>query len=202
MSIRVSTNSLRHSIVSYFQSLEESKDIKVKESLATLMKHSLRYQDHTYNDATQHEKTAKGRKLLRTTLAPNIFGEEDTVVSSHDTSVPDIMDLDESELVLRPAVGDICALLDPASTASDIHIFIAKVARYTSDQSEVHLMRLRSVEDSDTLYRLAPGKVWKESLASLINYIQLTIDSVYNPSEKAYELRTSDEEIYKLVHGK
>jgi hypothetical protein len=195
VSIRVSTNALRHSVVSYFQSIEESKDIHIKQSLATLMKHSLRYQDHTYNDATQHEKTSKGRKLLRTTLAPDIFGEKDCVASSSEATVP--ADLDEYEHVLLPLVGDICALVDPASTAGNIHIFVAKVARYTSDHTEVHLIHLREVEGSNKLYRLAPGKVWKESVASLI----YPIDVIYNASDKAYELRTSPEEIYRLLHN-
>ena len=107
------------------------------------------------------------------------------------------VDLDEYEHVLLPLVGDICALLDPASTASNIHIFVAKVARYTSDHTEVHLINLCEVEGSNTLYRLAPGKVWKESVASLI----YPIDVIYNASDKTYELRTSPEEIYRLVHN-
>jgi hypothetical protein len=101
---------------------------------------------------------------------------------------------DGDEFELRPAIGDICALLDGASTADDVAFFIAKVARFTSDGCEAHLAK---VEGSDALYRLAPGKVWKERIESLV----YPIDIAYNYSEHAYELRTGAEDIYNAVKG-
>ena len=56
VSIRVSTNALRQSIVTYFNTLEDSKDVKMRKSLATLMKHSVKYQQHTYDDTTSQTK--------------------------------------------------------------------------------------------------------------------------------------------------
>jgi hypothetical protein len=58
-------------------------------------------------------------------------------------------------------------------TADDIAFFIAKVARFTSDGREVHLVHLAKVNGSDALYRLAPGKVKKERIESLIYPIDI-----------------------------
>ena len=196
VSVRVSTTSLRHAIVTYFQSLEESKDIQIRESLATLMKHSPRYQQQVYDDTTQQQKTKKARDVLRNKLAPDIFGEADIVVSEDRESAL-APPSDGEEFELRPAVGDICALLDSASTADDVAFFIAKVARFSGDGCEAHLVHLAEVDGSDALYRLAPGKVWKERIESLV----YPIDIAYNYSEQAYELRTSAKDIYKSVKG-
>ena len=48
------------------------------------MKHSMRYQEQVYNDQSHQEKTEAGRNLLRTKIAPSIFGDKDDVVSIAD----------------------------------------------------------------------------------------------------------------------
>lgn len=73
---QLSTTSLRHAIVTYFQSLEESKDVQIRESLATLMKHSTRYQQQVYDDTTQQQKTKKARDVLRNKLAQIYLAKE------------------------------------------------------------------------------------------------------------------------------
>ena len=154
------------------------------------MKHSVKYQQHTYDDTTSQTKTEPVRQLFRTKLAPDIFGESDVVV---------VHDNDESgQLVLRPNVGDICALLDPVSTADYIRFHLAKVARFNSDQSEAHLIHLRATDETESMFRLAPGKVWTENCDALL----YPIDVVYNSSQQAYELRTRPVDIYNMVHGK
>ena len=158
VSIRVSTNVLRHSIVTYFKTLQDSEDLKIRESLARLMKHSLKYQHDTYDDTTAQQKTQPARELLRTKLAVDIFGQADVVISDEDEGGPALGD---GELVLRPHVGDICALLDPAATADNICFFLAKVARYTSDQLEAHLVHLAPIDGSETMFRASP----RQSLA-------------------------------------
>ena len=99
--------------------------------------------------------------------------------------------------IVVPQTGDIVALLDPAASKTDISFFIAKVARYTKDRREAHLIHLGQVEGSDNLYVLKPGRVWTESLKALI----FPIDIVYDSSKKAYELRTTPDCLYKYVHG-
>ena len=192
--IRVSTNVLRHSIVTYFKTLEDSEDLKIRESLARLMKHSLRYQQDTYDDTTAQQKTQPARELLRRKMAADIFGQADVVITDENEGAPPLGD---EEMVLRPHVGDICALLDPAATADNICFFLAKVARYTSDQLEAHLIHLAPLDESETLFRLVPGKVWRERSAALL----YPIDVLYNASQQAYELRTRPLDIYNMVNG-
>ena len=49
--IRVSTNVLRHSIVTYFKTLEDSEDLKIRESLARLIVSSS-YRKNLFQDAS------------------------------------------------------------------------------------------------------------------------------------------------------
>ncbi|XP_028394270.1 uncharacterized protein LOC114545159 [Dendronephthya gigantea] len=192
VSIRASTNALRHAIITYFSTLDDSKDINVRKSLALLMKHSVRYQESTYNDLTHHEKTQKGREVIREKIASNIFGEADFI------ALPDESDCqNDSGDELLPAVGDIVALLDPVSTKNHISFFIAKVARFTQNKQQAHLISMELLPDSTNLYRLKPGRTWKESVKALV----FPIDIVYNATSKAYELRTLSDDIFDIVHG-
>ena len=59
-------------------------------------------------------------------------------------------------------------------------------------------MHLAKVDGSDALYRLAPGKVRKERIESLV----YPIDIAYNHSEHAYELRTSAKDIFQSLFCK
>ena len=195
VSIRASTTAMRHAIVTYFNSIDESKDVNLRKSLAALMKHSVRYQETVYCDQTHDEKTKAGRSLMRDSLAADVFGERDDIADMSAESSDGNSSDDELELV--PQAGDIVALLDPAATKTDISFFIAKVARYTKDRREAHLIHLGQVEGSDNLYVLKPGRVWTESLKALI----FPIDIVYDSSKKAYELRTTPDCLYKYVHG-
>ena len=177
------------------QSIDESKDVSVRESLAALMKHSVRYQKTVYNDTTQDERTRKGRDLLRNKLTAGVFG--DVKDDSPHSASSEGSSGDEDEFEIRPQINDICVLLDPASTADNIHFFIAKVARYTPGGKEAFLIYLEPVENSENLCKVKPSKVWREARISLV----YPIDIVYNRSESAYELRTSAPDIYKSVKG-
>ena len=83
-------------------------------------------------------------------------------------------------------------------TADNICFFLAKVARYTSDQLEAHLVHLAPIDGSETMFRLVPGKVWRENSAALL----YPIDVLYNASQQAYELRTRPLDIYNMVKGR
>ena len=160
------------------------------------MKHSVRYQEQVYNDQSTDEIVKPAREILRTKIATDVFG--------HDFDSKEICgseDDDESsdeEFVLKPKQGDIVALLDPISTVNNIEFFLAKVARYSFDKSEVHLIHLQRLENEENMFRLKPGRVWTESTKSLI----FPLDVVWNQNIKAYELRTLPEEIFETVHGK
>ena len=186
--IRVGTTALRHAILTYFNSLEESNDQRLRESLATLMKHTVRYQKTVYDDRSHEERTQLGRQFLREKISDGIFQESDAEVS-------DSSEDDEYTVKVAARVNDICCLLDPCSTHENVHIHLAKVVRFTADHSEVYLAHMEELPDSNNLYVLRAGKVWKESCSSLI----YPVDVVYNPSENAYELRTSKRDIFDAV---
>ena len=196
VSIRASTTALRHSIVTYFSSLEESKDISIRKSLALLMKHSVRYQEQVYNDQSTNEIVKPAREILRTKIASNVFDNDFDNKESSSSEEDD--ESSGEEFVLKPKQGDIVALLDPISTINNVEFFLAKVARYSFDKSEVHLIHLQRLESEENMFRLKPGRVWTESTKSLI----FPVDVVWNHNIKAYELRTLAEEIYESVHGK
>lgn len=189
VSVRAGTTALRHAIVTYFNSLNDSNDESLRESLAVLMKHSVRYQRAVYDDRSHEERTELGRKFMRDKVSSGIFQEPDD---------EEIISDEEENVSVRVRVNDICCLLDPVSTRDDIHIFVAKVVRFTADQSEAYLAHLEEVSDSNNLYVLTAGKVWKEKCSSLI----YPVDIVYNTSEGAYELRTPKQAIFDIVRSR
>ena len=187
VSVRAGTTALRHAVVTYFNSLDDSKDKSLRESLAVLMKHSVRYQRGIYDDRCHEERTELGRKFMREKISDGIFQEPD----EHENPSDD----DDDNLTVPVRVNDICCLLDAASTRDNINIFVAKVVRLTADKSEAYLAHLEEVPDSNNLYVLTAGKVWKESCDSLI----YPVDIVYNATESAYELRTPKQAIFDIV---
>ena len=79
---RASTNKKRHPIVTYFMLLPEAHTIKLRESLATLLKHSVHHQQNTYKDQHCEQKTEIGRKsLLKSIIDNDPF--KDGQLSSH-----------------------------------------------------------------------------------------------------------------------
>ncbi len=198
VSIRASTTTLRHSIVTYFNSLEDSNDISIRKSLAFLMKHSVRYQESVYNDQTSDERTKAARQVIREKIAQNVFGDIGDISNCSDRqNSPTNTSDSEDDFELLPMAGDICALLDSCSTKDNVEFFLAKIARYTQDKSEVHLIHMERLEDHENLYRLKPGRAWTESLKSII----FPVDCVWNQTSNAYELRTLPKDIFKAVHG-
>ena len=195
VSIRAGTTALRHAIVTYFNSLEESKDESMRQSLATLMKHTVRYQKTVYDDRSHEERTELGRKFMRERISEGVFADEEADGVS--AKVAHLDSEDEVSVTVPVRVNDICCLLDPISTPDNIHIFLSKVARFTPDHSQAYLMHLEELPDSNNLYAFKPGKVWKENCKALI----YPVDIVYNSSENAYELRTTKQAIYDSVHG-
>ena len=104
---------------------------------------------------------------------------------------------DNTSVEIPIHVKNICCLLDLILTPQDIRIFVAKVARFLADRTEVYLMHLEKQPDSNNMYTFRPGDIWKESCKSLV----YPVDIVYNSSENAYELRTTKQAIYRSVRG-
>lgn len=192
--IRASTNKMRHAICTHFMSLPESQNQKLRESLAALLKHSVRHQQDTYNDQRRHERVQMSRSFMRKQLVEKdlfeIEGNEMCVVQDSKNSLASQESNSED---LLPQIGELVALLDPASTGPDnAFIFIAKVLRYTPDKDRVYLQELEKLNDSCDLYRAKCSSTWWENVQTLC----YPIDIVYISCEKAYQLRTTAKQIY------
>ena len=112
ISIRASTTALWHSIIAYFNSLDDAKDISIRKSLALLMKHSVRDQESVYNDQSNDEKVRPARSMIRNKIAQDVFGNvSDVEGENSNTSVGENSD-DSDDFELKPRLGDIVALLD------------------------------------------------------------------------------------------
>ena len=64
VNVRAGTNKMRHAMVTYVMSLPESESLKLRESLASLMRHSLKHQQQTYCDICRQDQTTLSRDLL------------------------------------------------------------------------------------------------------------------------------------------
>ena len=198
ISIRASTTALRHSIITYFNSLDDAKDSSIRNSLALLMKHSVRYQESVYNDQSNDEKVRPARLMIRNKIAKDVFGNvSDVEGENSNTSVSENSD-DRDDFELKPRPGDIVALSDPVSSEENVEFFPAKIPRYSESRNEVYLIHLERLKDDEQFYRLKPGCAWTESTKSLI----FPIDCVWNQTNKAYELRTLAKDIFHAVYGK
>ena len=50
VAVRAGTTALRHAVLTYFNSLDEFNDQRLRKGLATLMKHTVKYQKTGYDD--------------------------------------------------------------------------------------------------------------------------------------------------------
>jgi hypothetical protein len=125
-------------------------------------------------------------------ISNGVFSEEEVCILN-EAKVAD----DDTSVEIPIRVNNVCCLLDLISTPQDIRIFVAKVARFLADRTEVYLMHLEKQPDSNNMYTFRPGDIWKESCKSLV----YPVDIVYNSSENAYELRMTKQAIYRSVHG-
>ena len=95
-----------------------------------------------------------------------------------------------------PAVGDVVALVDGSSTCyDDAAIFLAKVIRFSKDESEALLMEFGEIAGEQS-YRPVVNSSRYESTDSLI----FTVDVVWDRKRRACELRSSVADIYGTVN--
>ena len=195
--IRASTTKMRHAIVTHFMNLPDSENIKLRESLASLMKHSVRHQQNTYNDQRRQSRVEMGRKFMRNAIldfdpSDTEEGDVEAIKSCSEQLSENVTD----DTDLLPLIGQHCALLDPASTGpKNAFIFLAKVVRYTPDRKRVCLQELEKVSGSENLYRIKLSSTWWENVECLC----FPIDIVFVASENAYHLRTTPEQIYRDI---
>ena len=184
VSIRAGTTKLRHALVTHILSLPEAESLRLRESLAELMRHSLKHQQQTYCDISRQERTSLSRSLVNESVEKTVEGGSGVSVKNSE----------KCERRSDIAVGDIVALLDSVSTsAENASIFVGRVVKVRGD--EALLMEFRCVNSAKRLYRPVVDSSWWESLNALV----YPVDIVYDRKNELYELRSSPSEVFQVV---
>ena len=183
-SLKLTTVDIRKAVVNHFLSLPESGDDSLRESFATLMKHSVRTQKRYYDERPLAQKKSKALHLLGS-MACRSLGEGSVDVLSDED--------EELNIELLPAQGDFVALVAANSTKSSPEVFVAKVLRISDDRKTAYLAEFSELEPGK--FKFEAGKSYKEATNALI----YPVDVVYSHSNGVYELRTSKNEIHQQV---
>ena len=183
-SLKLTTVDIRKAVVNHFLSLPESGDDSLRESFATLMKHSVRTQKRYYDERPLAQKKSKALHLLGS-MASRSLGEGSVDVLSDED--------EELNIELLPAQGDFVALVAANSTKSVPEVFVAKVLRISDDRKTAYLAEFSELEQGK--FKLEAGKSYKEATNALI----YPVDVVYSHSNGMYELRMSKNEIHQQV---
>ena len=191
--VRLGIKDLRHSIVTYFLGLPESNENKeLSESMACLMRHSVRSQRRHYDCRSRDVRKQPALNFLKRKSIGAVFGgsdNEDIGSSRSDTD-------EEGFKTANPCAGDFVALVAKNSTARQPEVFIGKVLRFSHDKKDVLLAHLDEVQENH--FKVVVGKSYWERKNSLVYPIDLT----YLPSDGMYQLRSSKSELHQNVFSK
>ena len=167
--------------MNHFLTLPESGDQSLRESFATVMKHSVRMQKRYYDERPIAQKKSRALDFLAS-MASRGLSEE---------SVELLSDSDE-----LPNPGEFVAQVAANSTGSAPEAFVAKVVRLSEDRKIAILAEFSGLRPGR--YKLSAGRSYREP----INALLYPIDIVYLHSEGEYELRTSKIDIHRQVYEK
>ena len=184
LSRRLTTVDLRKIVVDYFLSLPESGDYSLRESFASLMKHSVRAQQKYYDQRPLTQKKERALDLLTSVASRSLDEDEPEIVSDEDQ---------EGYLDCLPVPGDFVALVAANSTKNVPEVFVAKVLRLSEDKKTAYLADFE--EEEPGRFKSKAGKSYKENTSSLI----YPIDIVYSHSDGLYELRTPKADLHLLT---
>ena len=184
-SLRITTADIRKAVVNHFLSLPQSSDSTLRESFATLMKHSVRTQKRYYDERPLAAKKSKAIDLLSSMASRSL--EEDGV---------EIVEVEDEHLNLEllPLPGDFVALVAANSSEESPEVFLAKLLRLSEDKKTAFLAEFSEVEPGK--FKLAAGKSYKEALDALVH----PVDVVYLHSNGVYQLRTPKIDIHHQVY--
>ena len=175
-SLKLTTNDLRKAVVNHFLSLPQSGDPSLRESFATLMKHSVRTQRRFYDERPLAQKKSRALDLLSSMASRSLEEDGVQIIEDEDS---------EGNIELLPHPGEFVALVASDSTRSDPKCFVARVLRLSEDHKTAFLAEFSEVETGK--FKLNAGKSFEEALNAVI----YPVDVVYSHSNGLYELRTS-----------
>ncbi|KAL9963358.1 hypothetical protein ACROYT_G026866 [Oculina patagonica] len=136
-SLKLTTVDIRKAVVTHFLSLPQCGDFALRESFATLMKHSVRTQKRYYDERPLAEKKSRAIDLLSSMAS---WGLEDDGV--------EIIEDEDSELniELLPIPGEFVALVASNSSEESPEVFLAKLLRLSEDKKTAFLAEFSEVE--------------------------------------------------------
>ena len=184
-SMKLTTVDLRKAVVNHFLTLPGSNDPALRESFATLMKHSVRTQKRFYDERPLAQKKSKALDMLSSTVSRSLDEDGVLILSDED---------EEGNIEYLPIPGDFVALVASNSTEKCPEVFIGKVLRLSEDHKTAYLAEYSETEPAK--FKLNAGKSFKEAVNALI----YPIDLVYLHSNGIYELRTPKIDIHRQVH--
>lgn len=184
-SLKLTTVDIRKAVVNHFLSLPQSGDLTLRESFATLMKHSVRTQKRYYDERPLAEKKSKAIDLLSSMASRGLEDDGVEIIEDEDS---------ELNIELLPLPGDFVALVASNSSDESPEIFLAKLLRLSEDKKTAFLAEFSEVEPGK--FKLNAGKSYKEALNALVH----PVDVVYMHSNGVYQLRTPKIDIHRQVY--
>ena len=184
-SMKLTTADLRKAVVNHFLTLPASSDPALRESFATLMKHSVRTQKRFYDERPLAQKKSKALDILSSTVSRSLDEDGVLILSDED---------EEGNIEYLPIPGDFVALVASNFTEKCPEVFIVKVLRLSEDHKTAYLAEYSETEP--TKFKLSVGKSYKEAVNALV----YPTDLVYLHSNGIYELRTPKIDIHNQVH--
>jgi hypothetical protein len=125
--VRAGTTRLRHALVMHVLSLPEAESLRLHESLAVLMRHSLKHQQMTYCDISRQDRTFLSLNLVNKSVEEATSSKKPLVESCAESSCP--RKVVEPQLC-QMCVGDMVGLVDSVSTcAEDAVVFVGRVVK-------------------------------------------------------------------------
>ena len=185
LSLKLTTVDLRKAVVNYFLTLPQSGDLSLRESFATLMKHSVRTQKRCYDERPLAQKKSRALGLLSSVASRSLEEDGIQIIGDED---------EEGRIEYLPVPGDFVALVASNSTKNTPEVFVAKVLRLSEDHKTAYLAEFSEIEPGK--FKLNAGKSYAESVKALI----FPVDVVYLHSNGVYELRTPKIDIHRQVH--
>lgn len=184
-SLKLTTVDIRKAVVNHFLSLPQSGDLALRESFATLMKHSVRTQRRFYDERPLAAKKSRALDFLSSMAARGI-GEDGVQIIEDEDSYGNIEVL--------PLPGEFVTLVAANSSRSKPEVFLAKILRLSEDRKMAFLAEFSEVEAGK--FKLNAGKSYKEAVEALI----YPVDVVYLHSNGLYELRTPKIDLHNQVY--
>ena len=153
--VKLTTADMRKAVVNDFLSLPQSGNYSLRESFATLMKHSVRTQKRYYDEQPIPQKNSKALDLLASVASRSVGDDSVEVGSDSD---------EEGNADYLPTLGEFVALVAANSTAKFPEVSVGRVIRLTEDRKTAYL-----AEFSEE----APGKSLRGNVSALVYPINI-----------------------------